>query len=275
MAQVKLLKIGVDGIPTEFDQNNDEITLASFSTSGGGPVLSSTGLDMNNTDITDVQDLVFVDPSTGTINQTAGNLVVDNIMAKERDNLMTTAGAILFPVISDTAGQVDSLRIPRLPGAPTATPAVSGEGFMVWDSTDDRLFVYNGTAWKDLSVAEDAERLVNVYTAEVSIADRDALYISSANKVSPAQGNATPNAYLIGFARGAAPANSSVEVVSEGLLDGFSGLTPGARYYLSPTTPGAITSTLPTGTGNIIVKVGFAKSATELQIKIEDLGRRA
>lgn len=45
----------------------------------------------------------------------------------------------------------------------------------------------------------------------------------------------------------------------------FSGLTPGARYYLSPTTPGAITATPPSDR----VSVGIAKSATVLFVDID------
>lgn len=51
--------------------------------------------------------------------------------------------------------------------------------------------------------------------------------------------------------------------LSNGIIAGMSGLVVGAKYFLSPTTPGAITVSAPTGVGNVVYKVGYAKSATE------------
>ena len=142
MAQVKLLKIASDGVPLEMDTASDDVTLNSFTVQGGGPVLSPTGLDLNNKDVSDIKDLLFNDPSVGIINLTAGDLIADDIMAKERENLMTTAGGVVFPVISDVAGEVDSFRLPQIAGAPTASPTNGGEGHLVWDSTNDRLYAW-------------------------------------------------------------------------------------------------------------------------------------
>ena len=276
MAQIKLLKIGSLGIPTEFDSATDEITLASFSVDGGGPVLSSGGLDMNDTDVSDVKDLLFTDPSTAVINQTAGNLIVDDLMAKDRENVMTTAGSVTFPVVTDVAAEVDAFRLPALAGAPTAAPANGGEGHMVWDSTNNVLYVWDGAGWDNQNVVDEANRINNQYIAEVAVDARDVVYVSSADSVSPAQANTEAHvAGLVGFAKADAAAAANVEVISSGVLAGFSGLTPGARYYLSAATAGEITATIPTGTGNIITLVGVAKSATELNIRIQDLGRRA
>jgi hypothetical protein len=275
MAQVKLLKIASDGVPLEFNSSADEITLFSYTVTGGGPVLSGSGLDMNNTDISDINDLVMNDPTTGTINQTAGNLIIDNIMAKERSNVMTTAGDILFPVISDSSGQVDAFRLPALAGAPSASPTSGGEGYLVWDSTNNNLYAWNGSAWDNLNTVTSAESVDNLYTAEVNIAARDVVYISSADNVSPALANSTSASYALGFATAAALAAASVGVRTDGVLSGFAGLTAGSRYYLDATTPGAVTSSIPTGTGNTVVQVGYAKSTTAMSIQILQLGRRA
>lgn len=275
MAQVKLLKIASDGVPLEFDSANDDITLASFTVQGGGPVLGATGLDLNNQDVSDVNDLVFNDPTTGTINQTAGSLIVDNIMAKERENLMTTAGGISFPVISDLAGQVDAFRLPSLAGTPTASPTTGGEGHLVWDSTNDKLYAWTGSAWDDLSTVQAASQVVNSYTAAVAILARDVVYISAADNVSKALATNTSQSYAIGLAKAAAIATAPVEVQSEGVMTGFTGLTAGSRYYLDATVAGTITSSIPTGSGNTIVQVGYAKSTTALHIHIEQMGRRA
>ena len=46
------------------------------------------------------------------------------------------------------------------------------------------------------------------------------------------------------------------------------GLTPGANYFLDPTTPGMLTLTAPTTVGQFVVRVGYAVSATEFEIEI-------
>jgi hypothetical protein len=49
------------------------------------------------------------------------------------------------------------------------------------------------------------------------------------------------------------------------------GLTPGASYYLS-TTPGGVTTTPPAtnGSGQIIQELGFASSATNIHVNIQE-----
>jgi hypothetical protein len=275
MAQVKLLKIGSTGLSTEFDSAADEITLASFTVQGGGPVLSSTGLDMNNQDIVDIQDLAFQSPSTATINFTAGSGTIDNLMLKERNNVMTTAGAVLFPLVTDSAGQLDSFKLPHIAGAPSATPSFSSDaGYLVYDSTNKSLYAWDGVAWDNLNTVSVASNIDDTYTADEDLLIRDVVYISAADSVSKADADDLTMSQAVGFATAAALDTASVTVRKFGRLSGFSGLTPGARYYLS-TTAGEISSTIPAGTGNVIVQVGYAKSATVLDIAIQSLGRRA
>lgn len=275
MAQILLLKIAADGVPLEMDSAADDITLNSFSIQGGGPVLSGTGLDANNQDVSDVKDLIFNDPTAGTINQTAGALIVDDIMAKERENTMTIAGGIAFPVIADNAGEVDAFRLPAIAGVPTAAPTNGGEGHVVWDSTGNRMFAWDGSAWDDLSTVQSAESILNPYTAGVAIAANEAVYISAADTVSLALANNTSQSYMVGFAKAAASLGNPVDIQSEGVMAGFTGLTAGSRYYLDDATAGAITSTIPSGSGKTIVQVGYARAATKMHIHIEQMGRRA
>jgi hypothetical protein len=275
MAQIKLLKIAADGVPLEFNSSADDITLASFTVQGGGPVLGATGLDLNGQALSDAASVSVTDPAVGYINQTAGNLIFNNIMGKERENTLTTAGGIAFPVITDTAGTVDAFRLPALAGAPTASPTNGGEGHLVWDSSNDKLYAWNGTVWDDLSTVSSANNILNSYTVEADVAANDVVYISSADNVSPAKADATATSYAMGFAKAAVVALSPVDVQSEGVMTGFTGLTAGARYYLSSATAGAISTSVPSGTGHTIVQVGYAKSATALHIHLEQMGRRA
>jgi len=276
MAQVKLLKISSDGIPLEMDIAADDITLNSFTVQGGGPVLSPTGLDMNNQDVSDVNDLAFNNPATGTINQSAGALIVDNLMAKERENLMSVAGSVTFPVITDVVGEVDAFRLPALAGIPTAAPASGGEGHVVWDSTNNKLYVWDGAAWDNQNTVDDSEKVANDYTAGELLVAGNVLYISAANTTSKADvssGGAASR--VVGVAVGGAAAAAPVSVASDGLVKTFAGLTAGSRYYADPATPGGVTTTTPVGSGNTIVQIGYAKSATAMHLQIAQLGRRA
>ena len=51
---------------------------------------------------------------------------------------------------------------------------------------------------------------------------------------------------------------------------GKTGLTAGATYYLDHTVPGGVTTTPSTTTGHIVQPIGFATSATNLRMNIEE-----
>lgn len=277
MAQIRILKLdSTSQLPTEHALS-DDVTFGSLTVNGGGPVVSSSGLDMNNLDIIDVQDLAFVNPATATINQTAGNLVINNIMAKDRDNVMQDVSSVIFPATTDVAGKVDLFKLPDLAGSPSATPAYSSDaGYMLYDSSNKKLFIWDGSSWDDQSTVSSASSLDNSYLAEAAVSIRDAVYISSADNVKKAQGDADATRDVIGFATASQPTPGSAVVVrSGGILSGFSGLTAGARYYLSAASAGAIVSTPPTSSGSSVVSVGFAKSATALAIQIQFIGKKA
>jgi hypothetical protein len=64
------------------------------------------------------------------------------------------------------------------------------------------------------------------------------------------------------------PANATVYLISA-QNTAVSGLTVGADYWLS-TTAGAVTATAPSTAGNIVQRLGKAKSATELVFENQD-----
>lgn len=253
MAQKKLLYLDGDGVPREHDSANDDVT---FKTVTSDAILAN-------------------DPTTGYINQTDGNLVFDDIMAKDRTNIMDASGDILFPVVANLAADVDAFRLPTLAGMPSATPAQGGAGYLLYDSTNKKLFAYDGAAWDDLSTVSAADTIEANYTAGEVLAPSNALYVSSANTVSKALADSTSKSFVFGFAKAAASAAASVVVITSGQLSGFSGLTAGSRYYLDGTTAGAVSSAAPVGTGRSITQVGYARNSTTLHIQFLQLGRRA
>lgn len=276
MAQVKLMKIDTDGVLVEMSQTADDITLNSYTIQGGGPVLSGTGLDLNNTNVSEIDDLSFND-ATSTITNQEGSFEADDLMFDSRENVMESTGAVLFPVITDTADEVDSFRLPSLAGAPSAVPADGGEGFLVWNSTANALYVWDGAAWQNTSIVEEASRVCAEYTAGEAIAIGEVVYISAADTVSlaDASGGGAPSRVVGMAGTAAALALDPVKICSEGVISGLAGLTAGDRYYADPATPGAITTTVPVGSGNTIVQIGYAKSATEIHLQIDQLGRRS
>lgn len=67
-----------------------------------------------------------------------------------------------------------------------------------------------------------------------------------------------------GFVLAGVTSGQSGLVYFDGTVAGLSGLTSGARYFLSAAAPGGATATPPSSAGNVVQYVGKAKSATEL-----------
>ena len=95
-------------------------------------------------------------------------------------------------------------------------------------------------------------QIVNVI--DTSGAAHIRLASAAAGTIYPAYGFCpTPEGVLTGV---------SGEVQYIGLIQGLSGLTIGAIYYLSDTVPGGITSSKPVGAGKIVQPIGIATSST-------------
>jgi hypothetical protein len=69
-----------------------------------------------------------------------------------------------------------------------------------------------------------------------------------------------------GFVLAAVSSGAAATVYFEGTDTQVTGLTPGAQF-LSATTPGAATLTAPSGTGQVVQRVGFATAATALNFQ--------
>jgi len=108
--------------------------------------------------------------------------------------------------------------------------------------------------------------IISNATFEASVANGEAVRWDSGNsRFDEAIADGTANNRAVGIAD---VTNSKVYIYGECPL--FTGLTPGARYYLDATTPGAITDTAPADG----MAIGIAKSATVLFVDIDALGVR-
>lgn len=97
----------------------------------------------------------------------------------------------------------------------------------------------------------------------------DIVYISGSGEVRQADASDVSTGRAVGFIESKSSTTDCIVSMS-GALVGFSGLTPGANYFLSE-TPGQITTTAPTASGTLVVPVGKALSETTLIINIAEI----
>jgi hypothetical protein len=150
----------------------------------------------------------------------------------EVEGLATSAGAGDSGklIALDTAGRIDNTMMPVGIGADTATIA-SSENLAAGDVVN---------IWNDSG------------TPKVRKADA-----SAANAGKRADG----------FVLSAVTSPANATVYFEGRITGLSGLTPGAIYFLSGGTAGAVTATAPTTSAHCVQKVGVAVSSTTLDFE--------
>lgn len=108
---------------------------------------------------------------------------------------------------------------------------------------------------------------IGPFTCDSSINVGDAVRLSAADTIAPAQADVVTDRPTIGFVL-LKPTSTSAFVLASGEIAVFTGLTPGATYYLSD-TPGQITDTAPSAQGSIVQEVGWARNTTTLVIGIE------
>lgn len=68
-----------------------------------------------------------------------------------------------------------------------------------------------------------------------------------------------------GFVLASVSSSATATVYFEGNNTAVTGLTPGAQYL--STTAGTVTTTAPSGSGNVVQRVGFATAATNLNFQ--------
>lgn len=110
---------------------------------------------------------------------------------------------------------------------------------------------------------------VYVGTAYEALAAGAFVYLRSDGKVANASAVSGGN-QAVGFVLEAAAANAQAMVYFEGRNTVLTGLTPGARTYLSDATPGGVTQTPVAGTGKLHQFLGNAVEATSLAFEGDD-----
>jgi len=106
----------------------------------------------------------------------------------------------------------------------------------------------------------------STYTCPSSVAIGHAVYISGAGAVDLADADNLSRVPCVGVVV-AKPTVTSCIVQYYGELPGFVGLTPGDTVYLSK-TPGGVTQTAPSAIGDLVQRIGFARSSTVVVLQV-------
>lgn len=105
-------------------------------------------------------------------------------------------------------------------------------------------------------------------TSNGSITAKDLCFVETAGTIARATAAAGTPQPTIGYALTSVATGQPIVIQLEGKISGLTGLTPGARYFLSDVTPGGLLiAPGPTGAGKISQFVGTALSATELNFE--------
>jgi len=125
---------------------------------------------------------------------------------------------------------------------------------------------------QDLEV-EDAERVAEDHIASSAItALRAVCWSATADKIEHGDNSDDDLSQIIGIARTGAAPDATTEVVKHGTMDGHTGLTQRAAYYLG--AAGALVLNASVPKPGRFIRLGYAKSGTVLDVQIQDYGRR-
>lgn len=125
------------------------------------------------------------------------------------------------------------------------------------------------------NVRETGALVQDGFTSGAAITAGQVCYLAADGKVYPAQANAAATSSVVGIAVetvGAADLNIALATFNK--TGGFGGLTTGTEYFLSATVAGAVVdyTTLSATSGAEIVSLGYARSATEIQLNLQRRG---
>lgn len=132
-------------------------------------------------------------------------------------------------------------------------PALDGTGRL--DSSMMPVGIGADTATIEASETLAAGDMVNIHD-------------STGRKVRKA--DASNGREIHGFVLSAVTSGQNGTVYFEGTITGLSGLTIGAKYFLSAATAGEVVATAPSGSGELVQRAGTAISATELSFEPAD-----
>lgn len=104
-------------------------------------------------------------------------------------------------------------------------------------------------------------------TSNGAITAKDMCYVEAAGTIARSTAAAGTPKGAMGWALTSVATGQPITIQLEGKIVGLSALTVGSTYFLSNTTPGGITTTPPSATGELWQPIGQALSATVLNFE--------
>lgn len=170
--------------------------------------------------------------------------------------------------IATSAGAGDAEKIPSTNASGVLDPSLLNAA----TTGNNKVLLTNGSGQIDPSVLP-----AGVGAASASIVSSEV--IGSSTVVNVWDDAGTPKVRLAdatvegkeanGFVLAGVGSGLNATVYFDDRLTGLTGLTPGARHYLS-TTPGEITDTPPSATGNVVQFLGVAYSTSAIDFEASD-----
>jgi len=140
----------------------------------------------------------------------------------------------------------------------------------VWDHIFNTLVDLLDLGFEGVEFDIDALQNAKVYDCDASVQVAQAVYIDSEDHVAPAVAGAggKPAKGVVLYK----PSTTQAVIMSDGPVDGFTGLVPEEEYFLSMVTPGAVvTPAQPAGPpGSFVQYIGTAATETVMQVDPED-----
>ncbi|MDQ3273741.1 MAG: hypothetical protein M3Q39_01595 [Actinomycetota bacterium] len=167
----------------------------------------------------------------------------------------------MVPAISTSAGAADAEKIV----ATAVTTGILDDSLMGAATTGVSKVVKTlGTGLLDASIMPTGigpDTVILASSENLAAGDLVNIWNNAAVPTARKADGTAEGKECVGFVLAATTSPANATVYLEGKLTGLSGMTPGARQYMS-TTAGARTETAPNATGNVIQFVGIAISAT-------------
>lgn len=133
---------------------------------------------------------------------------------------------------------------------------------------DDTVADYSQT------IVVDGDNIITDVTCDSSVAVGDVVRMSGGVAVR-AIATTTNNSKAIGICVSKSDATTCNIQVTGFTSAVFVGLSESENYYLSSTTPGAITTSPPTGASQVVLHIGRAYTSTQLIVQIGQQYKRA